>query len=115
MAGHKISANALKKARKAFEANEPRNLFYRAATELVDLALQGAMSLTVAEALAVLLQTWNKAYYQYHKFDNVHFTHIENLLTEPARGPDATARYTGPEILFESGLFPSMLRCTRRV
>jgi hypothetical protein len=29
-----------------------------------------------------LLQTWNKAYYQYRKFDNVHFTHIENLLAE---------------------------------
>ena len=82
MAGHKISANALKKARKAFEANEPRNLFYRAATELVDLALQGTTSLTVAEALAVLLQTWNKAYYQYRKFDTVHFTDIENLLSE---------------------------------
>lgn len=82
MAGHKISANALKKARKAFEANEPRNLFYRAATELVDLALRGATSLTVAEALAVLLQTWNKAYYQYRKFDNVHFADIENLLSE---------------------------------
>ena len=82
MERHKISANELKKARKAFEANEPRNLFYRAATELVDLALQGATSLTVAEALAVLLQTWNKAYYQYRKFDSVHFTDIENLLAE---------------------------------
>src|ERR1700730_12560435 len=82
MSGHKISANALKKARKAFEANEPRNLFYRAATELVDLALRGATSLTVAEALAVLLQTWNKAYYQYRKFDNVHFADIENLLAD---------------------------------
>src|SRR6266550_1984256 len=82
MARHKISANELRKARKAFEANEPRNLFYRAATELVDLALQGATSLTVAESLAVLLQTWNKAYYQYRKFDNVHFTDIENLLAE---------------------------------
>lgn len=82
MAGHKIPANALKRARKAFEANEPRNLFYRAATELVDLALRGATSLTVAEALAVLLQTWNKAYYQYRKFDNVHFTDIENLLAD---------------------------------
>jgi hypothetical protein len=82
MEGNKISANALKRARKAFEANEPRNLFYRAATELVDLALQGATALTVAEALAVLLQTWNKAYYQYRKFDNVHFNDIENLLAE---------------------------------
>lgn len=82
MTGHKISANDLKKAREAFEANEPRNLFYRAATELVDLALRGATSLTVAEALAVLLQTWNKAYYQYRKFDNAHFANIENLLCE---------------------------------
>ena len=82
MTGHKISANDLKKAREAFEANEPRNLFYRAATELVDLALRGATSLTVAEALAVLLQTWNKAYYQYRKFDNAHFANMENLLCE---------------------------------
>ncbi len=79
---HEISARELKNARAAFDANEPRNLFYRAATELVDLALRNATSLTVGEALSVLLQTWNKAYYQYHKFDNAHLTSIENLLSE---------------------------------
>jgi len=41
------------------------DLFYRAATELVSLALEGKTSLSVAEALAVLLQTWNKIFYQY--------------------------------------------------
>ena|SRR5437667_4695690 len=76
-----ISLADVKKARKAFEANEPRDLFYRAATELVSLALRRETSLTVAEALAVLLQTWNKAYYQYRKFDNAHFVSIERLLT----------------------------------
>jgi hypothetical protein len=75
-----ITPADIKKARKAYELNEPRNLFYRAATELVELALQSATSLTVSEALAVLLQTWNKAYYQYHKFDNAHFSNIEELL-----------------------------------
>lgn len=77
---HRITLRDVQKARRAFDANEPRDLFYRAASELVDLARRGASSLTVAESLAVLLQTWNKAYYQYRKFDNAHFAHIEKLL-----------------------------------
>jgi hypothetical protein len=59
-------------SRRAFEANEPRDLFYRAATELVALAREGRTSLTLAEALAVLLQTWNKAYYRF-------YTHLRQL------------------------------------
>ncbi len=74
--------NDLEAARAAFEANEPRDLFYRAATELVELALRRATSLTVAEALAVLLQTWNKAYYQYRRFDAQHFQSIEAVVAE---------------------------------
>lgn len=69
-------------ARQAFETNEPRDLFYRAATELVTLALDGKTSLSVAEALAVLLQTWNKSFYQYRKFDSRHFDDIERLIRE---------------------------------
>lgn len=72
----------LRSAREAFEANEPRDLFYRAAMELVDLAIREQVCLTVAEALAVLLQTWNRAYYQYRKFDAEHFADIERLLSE---------------------------------
>jgi hypothetical protein len=67
-------------ARQAFEANEPRDLFYRAATELVALALGGKTSLSVAEALAVLLQTWNKIFYRYTRFDSRHFARIEGLI-----------------------------------
>jgi hypothetical protein len=65
-----------------FEANEPRDLFYRAATELVDLSIRGATSLSVAEALAVLLQTWNAAFYRFgrRKFNTQHFSDIEGLL-----------------------------------
>ena len=67
-------------AREAFETHEPRDLFYRAATELVELAMQGRVSLSLAEAVAVLLQTWNKAYYRFNPFDEQHFLEIENLL-----------------------------------
>jgi hypothetical protein len=77
---HRISPDDIRKARKVFEANEPRDLFYRAATELVDLALRRQTSLTLAEALAVLLQTWNREYYRFRKFDNTHFVRIEALL-----------------------------------
>ena len=75
----KITAFDVKKARDVFEANESRDLFYRAATELVDLALKRATRLSVAEALAVLLQTWVSAKYRYRKFDALHFEQIEKL------------------------------------
>jgi hypothetical protein len=79
---HQITTRDLKRAQAAFELSEPRGLFYRAATELVDLALRGGTSLSVAEALAVLLQTWNKARYQYRKFDSDHFADIDSLLVK---------------------------------
>ena len=82
MTQHKITLAEVTKAHEAFEANEPRDLFYRVATELIALALRNATSLTVAEALAVLLQTWNKAYYQYHRFDNAHFASLQRLLSK---------------------------------
>lgn len=49
----------LDQSHKDFEILEPRDLFYRAATELVDLAISGKTKLSLAEAIAVLLQTWN--------------------------------------------------------
>lgn len=68
-------------ARQVFEANEPRDLFYRAATELVELALHGTTSLSVAEALAVLLQTRNRKFYRCRHFDSQHYSNIEQLIT----------------------------------
>ena len=75
-----ITRNDLDKARRVFEEHEPRDLFYKAATELVSLALDGKTNLSVAEGLALLLQTWNKGYYQFRKFDDKHFEEIEHLL-----------------------------------
>jgi hypothetical protein len=77
-----LTIREIEAARKAFEAHEPRDLFYRAATELVALALDGRTSLSVAEALAVLLQTWNKMFYRYRRFDSQHFADIERLIRD---------------------------------
>lgn len=74
------SPQDLADTRRAFEANEPRDLFYRAATELIALARQGSTKLSLAEALAVLLQTWNKSYYRFRRFDARHFEDIEAVL-----------------------------------
>src|SRR3954463_9269251 len=74
------SLKQLNNARRAFAQNEPRGLFYRAATELVNLASKGATSLTVAESLTLLLQTWNNSFYRFHKFDSRHLGKIERLL-----------------------------------
>lgn len=72
----------LRQARVRFEAYEPRDLFYRVATELVALALQGQTKLSVGEALAVLLQTWNAQFYRFHPFNAEHFSAIDSVLAE---------------------------------
>jgi len=76
-----VTLRQIDAARRVFEAHEPRDLFYRAATELVSLALQRNTSLSLAEALAVLLQTWNTAFYRFiTRFDKKHFSVIERLI-----------------------------------
>jgi hypothetical protein len=70
----------LDQAHKDFETLEPRAIFYNAATELVDLAIHGKTKLSLAEAIAVLLQTWNVSYYRFRPFDEEHFSNIEKLL-----------------------------------
>jgi hypothetical protein len=77
---HVPTIQEIEKAREVFESNEPRDLFYRAATALVELTMRDATSLNVTEALAVLLQTWNKAFYRYKKFDHQHFSDIEHVV-----------------------------------
>lgn len=69
-------------ARATFEAVEPRDLFYRLATYLMDAADKKGAAFSKAEALAVLLQSWNRSYYQRLKipFDAAHFADIEHLL-----------------------------------
>jgi hypothetical protein len=70
----------LKAARTAFEEREPWDLFYRAATELVGFALREETKLSLTEALAVLLQTWNRAFYRFHPFDSQHFSDLERVV-----------------------------------
>ena len=67
-------------ARKKFREVEPRDLFYRAATELVKLARSGTSDLSLADALAVLLQTWNVTFYRFKKMDEQHLGQLSALL-----------------------------------
>jgi hypothetical protein len=78
----RLTLQDLEAAHQTFEAIEPRGLFYRAATELVASALRKDTSLTLAEALAVLLQTWNRTFYRFRGFDTQHFLDIESLITD---------------------------------
>lgn len=80
MAVDKPTSQELEKAREDFEDIEPRSIFYRAATDLVDLAINNKTDLNLAEAIAVLLQTWNVSYYRFRPFDGEHLSEIESLL-----------------------------------
>jgi len=82
----------LQRARQVFMRREPRNLFYRVATELVTLTLKRKTALSVTEALAVLLQTWNSSYYRFRPFDEKHFLAIEGLLSNPSAALTAYRR-----------------------
>jgi hypothetical protein len=72
----------LENARAAYQADERRELFYRTATELVDLAIRQQLSLSLAEVLTVLLQRWDQPYSRRSRFDAAHCADIERLLTE---------------------------------
>jgi hypothetical protein len=79
---HRPNPNDLARAHEAFRARESRDLFYRAATALVRLAKDGSVDLTTGEAIAVLLRTWNKAYYQYHPNGTADYAIIEELIAK---------------------------------
>ncbi len=70
----------LARAHGVFRAHESRDLFYRAAIALVGLAKAGTVDLTAGEALAVLLRTWNSAYYRYHPPGAAHYAEVEALI-----------------------------------
>lgn len=54
----------LVKAHKVFLREEARDLFYRVATDLVERSIRGESGLSLGEAVAVLLATWNRRFYQ---------------------------------------------------
>ena len=72
------------KSRKAFIAGEPRNLFYLVATELIDLSRKKITKrVSVAQALAVLLQTWTVSFYRFRGgFHEEDLTKLEALLND---------------------------------
>jgi hypothetical protein len=84
----------LVRAHEAFREHESRDLFYRAATALVRLAKEGAVDLTTGEAIAVLLRTWNAAYYRYHRSGAADYVVIETLITKHADWLDSAAQRT---------------------
>jgi hypothetical protein len=51
-------------AHRLYIEREPRDLFYRAALQLVALADRGEGDVTLSEALTVLLAVWNVQYYR---------------------------------------------------
>ncbi len=76
-------------ARRTFEEEEPRGLFYKAASDLVERAIRGESTLSLSEAVAVLLQTWNAQYYRfrggftaerYDEIDALFQKHLGDLL-----------------------------------
>jgi hypothetical protein len=72
----------LNRARQLFESHEPRDLFYRLALHLLERARDDEGEFSVVEAVAVVLQTWNKRFSISTgiKFDAQHCAHIESLL-----------------------------------
>ncbi len=81
---HNIAEADLLVARQEFLRREPRDLFYRAATELIRLAIEDEQAtISVSEALGTLLQTWNKSFYRFHgKFDESHFQGLEKVVKQ---------------------------------
>lgn len=91
---HRPSHDDLVRAHEAFRAHESRDLFYRAATALVGLAREGAVDLTTGEAIAVLLRTWNSAYYRYHPNGTADYAIIEDLIARHGDWLDGAAHRT---------------------
>lgn len=77
-----ISIKEITMAHTIFLKKEVRDLFYRVAMDYVSRAIEGQTELTLAEALSVLLLTWNSAYYRFRGFDENHLEEIEGLLEE---------------------------------
>lgn len=81
----KPSVKDIRNARQAFIAGEPRYLFYRVATELINLSRNKETTVSVAEALAVLLQTWNMSFYRFRgRFNDEDLKKLGALLAENA-------------------------------
>ena len=71
----------LRHAREAYVREEPRDLFYRISRDLVEAVFAGTGTYSLAEAVNVLLFTWNRRYYnRHHPADRDYWTALENVL-----------------------------------
>lgn len=67
-------------AHAAFERIETGDIFYRIGLDLVHSVLAGRSDITLAQAVGLLLPTWNQAFYRYHPFDEHHLAELAALL-----------------------------------
>src|SRR5277367_1292869 len=91
---HRPGREDLARAHEAFRAHESRDLFYRAAIALVGLARESVVDLTTGEAIAVLLRTWNSAYYRYHRSGTADYASIEALIAKHGSWLDSVTQRT---------------------
>jgi hypothetical protein len=76
------TTNEILQAHEIFLARESRDIFYRAALELVELSRRKEITLKQEEVISVLLQTWNMMFYRYKKdhYSEEDFKKLEKLL-----------------------------------
>lgn len=75
------TSDDLRRAREAYVREELRDLFYRISRDLVEAAFAGTGAYSLAEAVNVLLFTWNRRYYnRHHPADRDYWTALENVL-----------------------------------
>lgn len=75
-----ITLADLKRGVRAFAANEPRDAMYKVAMKLIDGSWGSHEE--VADALGVLLLTWNQAFYRYGPLD---FDRVETVVAAHAK------------------------------
>ena len=81
---HHPNVQEVKQAQLRFVQKAPRDLFYRAATELVERVLNKDSGLNLAEAVSVLLQSWNRRYYNTHPSTEKHYQELQAVLDKYA-------------------------------
>lgn len=73
----------MREAGDVYAKHESRDVFYRVAIDVLRLVHAGETALTTAEALAVLLQTWNRSYFRFRGgFNSADFTSLAALVEE---------------------------------